>query len=297
MEPASPRPGTRCAILTGGASGIGRALAEELALRGVHVVLADRQLELAEEVATGIRERGGSARATELDVRDLERFRQVVKDTWAETGRLDYLFNNAGIGAAGEMREYEPGDWDEVIDVNLRGVTNGLLAAYPQMIAQGFGHIVNTASMAGLMTGPAPGSYVATKHAVVALSRALRMEARDFGVKVSVLCPGVIRTPILEGGRYGRFEDFDPSLAQDRWERMRPMDPRELARRTLRDLDRDRGIIVHPRWWKVFWYLDRLSPWLVGKIGERMARGVRRDMQEARRRASKAAPAEPGPTD
>ena len=149
--------------MTGGASGIGRALAEELATRGVHVVLADRQAELAEQVASGIRARGGAATATELDVRDPHRFRKVVQSTKAETGRLDYLFNNAGIGVAAETRDLETADWDDVIDVNLRGVCHGILAAYPVMIEQGFGHIVNTASMAGLAPWPGMGSYIATK--------------------------------------------------------------------------------------------------------------------------------------
>jgi NAD(P)-dependent dehydrogenase (short-subunit alcohol dehydrogenase family) len=106
----------RTAIITGGASGIGRALAEELARAGVHVVLADRQLELAEQVAADIRVRGGSATVAELDVRDADRFRAVVQTTVAQGNCLDYLFNNAGIGVTGEMREYESWDWDDVIE-------------------------------------------------------------------------------------------------------------------------------------------------------------------------------------
>ncbi len=153
-----PRKGPRSAIVTGGASGIGRALAEELASGGVHVVLADRQMELAESVASDIRQRGGEARAMESDVRDLERFRKVVETIVDDTGRLDYLFNNAGIAVYGEMSDYEQADWDDVIDVNLRGITHGILAAYPLMIDQGFGHIVNTASIAGLVTLPMAGS-------------------------------------------------------------------------------------------------------------------------------------------
>ena len=188
----------RTAIVTGGASGIGRALAEELAGAGVHVVLADRQVELAEEVAAGIRKRGGAAVAAELDVRDADRFRALVQLTAAKMGHLDYLFNNAGIIVGGETHEFSPADWDDVIDVNLRGVAHGILVAYPLMIKQGFGHIVNTASMWGLNAGPLQISYTATKHAVVGLSSALRLEARRYGVKVSVLCPGSIRTPMLE---------------------------------------------------------------------------------------------------
>ncbi|MEE8581535.1 MAG: SDR family NAD(P)-dependent oxidoreductase, partial [Myxococcota bacterium] len=150
---------SRTAIVTGGASGIGRALAEELSRRAVHVVLADRQVELAEQVADGIRNRGGSADVAELDVRDLEQVQRVVREASDKTGRLDYLFNNAGIGVAGEMSEYEAADWLDVFDVNLRGVVHGILAAYPLMIKQGFGHIVNTASMAGLVAIPLMGSY------------------------------------------------------------------------------------------------------------------------------------------
>ncbi|MGH7808432.1 MAG: SDR family NAD(P)-dependent oxidoreductase [Thermodesulfobacteriota bacterium] len=266
IERSNQARGTRSAIVTGGASGIGRALAEELAGSGVYVVIADRQVDLAEQVSSGIRAQGGAATATELDVRDLDRFRKVVQVTVAGAGRLDYLFNNAGICVTGEIRDFEPTDWYDVIDVNLRGVANGILAAYPLMIEQGFGHIVNTASITGLIAGPMQGSYSATKYAVVGLSRALRIEGRRYGVKVSVLCPGVIRTPIIEGGRYGRFK-LDPALLVERIKRLRPMDPSLFARRVLRAVERNRGIIIEPKWWGLLWYLDRLSPWL----GERLA--------------------------
>jgi NAD(P)-dependent dehydrogenase (short-subunit alcohol dehydrogenase family) len=279
-------PGTdagRAAIVTGGASGIGRALGQELARGGIHVTLADRQSKLAEEVADRIRTLGGSASAAELDVRDLERFRSLVKEVAAASGRLDYLFNNAGIGVGGEMRDYDAADWDDVFDVNLRGVAHGILAAYPLMIEQGFGHIVNTASMAGLIATPFQGSYAATKHAVVGLSKALRLEAGEHGVKVSVLCPGVIRTPILEGGRYGRLKhEIDPKQAAERFERFRPMDASTFARRVLRAVERDRAIIIEPRWWRLFWYLDRLSPRLAERFGKATWRRMRRDLESTR---------------
>ena len=256
--------GARSAIVTGGASGIGRALAKELAGAGVRVVLADRQVELAEATASGIRENGGAATAAELDVRDLDRFRKLVQDTAADAGQLDYLFNNAGIVVFGEFRDYTPADWDDVIDVNIRGVAHGILAAYPLMIEQGFGHIVNTASMAGLLAMPKVGSYAASKHAVVGLSRALRIEARQYGVNVSTICPGIIRTPMaLEGGRYGRIKA--PEVFAALVERMGPlaMDPSLFARRVLRAVERNRGTIIEgQKWWRLIWYLDRLSPFL-----------------------------------
>ncbi len=271
------------AVVTGAASGIGQALAEALAARGVPVTLADRQLELAEEVAAGIRERGGFADVAELDVRDAEGFRSVVDDATAAAGRLDYLFNNAGIGVGAEMATYETADWDDVIDVNLRGVAHGILAAYPRMIEQGSGHIVNTASMAGLIAGAFQGSYTATKHAVVGLSKSLRLEAEPYGVRVSVLCPGVIRTPILRGGRYGRVKlDFDPEESERLFERLRPMDPARFAQRALAAVNRNRAIIIEPRWWRLFWYLERLSPALSARLFRSSYRRAQRELKASR---------------
>lgn len=194
-------------------------------------------------------------------MRSAEAWAALAEETHERTGRIDYLFNNAGIGVGGEMRDYDLEDWDDVFDVNLRGVAYGIQAVYPRMIAQRSGHIVNTASVAGLVAAP-EGSYTATKHAVVGLSKALRIEARRHGVRVSVLCPGVIRTPILSGGKFGRIKMRGVSDAQilRLWEKMRPMAPAELARRTLRALERDEAIIVIPRWWKIFWLIERVSP-------------------------------------
>ncbi|MGB8331491.1 MAG: SDR family NAD(P)-dependent oxidoreductase, partial [Polyangiales bacterium] len=141
----------KTAFITGGASGIGRAFAEELAEQGAAVILADRQIELAEDVATAIRQAGGQATAQELDVRDPAQFQRVVDDTVARMGRVDYFFNNAGIGVGGEIATYTLADWDDVLDVNVRGVAHGIQAVYPVMRAQRSGHIINTASIAGLL--------------------------------------------------------------------------------------------------------------------------------------------------
>ncbi len=212
--------GGAVAIITGGASGIGRALGEALARRGAHVVLADRQIELAETVAEGIRAKGGRATAAELDVSDFPAIDRLVRETVESLGRLDYMFNNAGIGISGEVRYYDIKDWERVFDVNIRGVINGVQAAYPVMLRQGYGHIVNTASMAGLFPFPVVISYVTSKYAVVGLSTALRIEAAASGVRVSVLCPGTIRTPILEGGKYGKaLQLLPPEVWRRHWER------------------------------------------------------------------------------
>ena len=268
------------AIMTGGASGIGRALSEALGRRGASVVLADRQTELAQEVAAGIQERGGKASAVELDVTDFTAVDQLVRATVQAQGRLDYMFNNAGIAIGGEVRVCQIEDWDSVLNVNLHGVVNGVQAAYPVMLSQGYGHIVNTASMAGLLPMPTAVSYAATKHAVVGLSKSLRVEAASYGVRVSVLCPGFIRTPILHGGKYGKQLQPIPQEIQEEFIRKyRPMDPARFAEKVLDALARNKALIIVPGWWRLFWWLSRLSPSLELALAQRSYRSVRKAMQ------------------
>jgi NADP-dependent 3-hydroxy acid dehydrogenase YdfG len=168
----------KVAFVTGGASGIGEALATKLAGAGAEVWIADRQIDKAQQLAQGLSSGGAKAHAIELDVRDYSSFERAVADAMQEAGRIDYLFNNAGIGVSGEIASYTLDDWNDVFDVNLRGVVHGIQAVYPIMIRQHFGHIVNTASMAGLTTGASQASYTATKHAVVAISRDIARRSR-----------------------------------------------------------------------------------------------------------------------
>jgi NAD(P)-dependent dehydrogenase (short-subunit alcohol dehydrogenase family) len=271
------------AIVTGGASGIGRALSEALARRGASVTLADLQAEAAEAVAAALRASGWSASAAALDVTDFESVKRLVERVAKEHGRLDFMFNNAGIAVGGEIRDHTIDAWNRIIDVNLRGVVHGVQAAYPIMLRQGFGHIVNTASMAGLLPEPLATSYSATKHAVVGLSKGLRVEAANLGVRVSVLCPGVIRTPILSGGRYGIFLGNLPEqelreVALKHFERFRPMEAGRFATKVLDQVVRNRAIIVVPAWWKLFWWLDRLSPSLILALSGHGIESARREL-------------------
>jgi NADP-dependent 3-hydroxy acid dehydrogenase YdfG len=267
----------KIAFITGGASGIGAALATKLADGGAEVWIADRQIDKAQQLAQGLSSGGAKAHAIELDVRDYPSFERAVADALQKSGRIDYLFNNAGIGVSGEIASYTLDDWNDVFDVNLRGVVHGIQAVYPIMIRQRSGHIVNTASMAGLTTNASQASYTATKHAVVAISRTLRVEAERHGVQVSVLCPGVIRTPILTGGEYGRIDL--PGVSNEdilkSWERLRPMAPEKFAERVLRAVLRNDAIIVVPAWWKTWWYLERLSPALSLRLAKAMLKRVR----------------------
>jgi len=265
----------KIAFVTGGASGIGAALTAKLVDGGAEVWIADRQIRAAQELAQRLNSGGAKAHAIELDVRSYPSFERAVAEAVQQSGRIDYLFNNAGIAVGGEIDSYTLDDWNDVFDVNLHGVVHGIQAVYPIMIRQHSGHIVNTASMAGLVATPAQGSYTASKHAVVALSKVLRVEAERHGVQVSVFCPGAIRTPILAGGKYGRFNGISDEQLLKFWEPFRPMAPEKFAERALRAVLRGDAIIVVPAWWKAFWYLERLSPALARRAGRLALKRIR----------------------
>jgi NAD(P)-dependent dehydrogenase (short-subunit alcohol dehydrogenase family) len=273
----------KTAIITGGASGIGAALARALAARGADVVIADRQIELADQLARELTDAGARVEAAELDVRDSSSVERLAKRTIDRTGAIDFLFNNAGIGVGGEMDAYDVADWDDVFDVNLRGVAYGVHAVYPHMVRRGHGHIINTASMAGLVSAAGEGSYTAAKHGVVGLSKSLRVEARRHGVRVSVLCPGAIRTPILTGGKYGRlnYVGLTNERILEMWSMVRPMDADVFADKALRAIAANEAIIVIPTWWKAFWYLERISPSVSLRLWEGMLAKMRRDIESS----------------
>jgi NAD(P)-dependent dehydrogenase (short-subunit alcohol dehydrogenase family) len=249
------------AIITGGASGIGRAIAEALSQRGAQVILADLQADLAETVAVGIRAAGGDAIAVGIDVTDFQAMKALIEQTLRTKGRIDYLFNNAGIVVIGEAQHYDITDWNRVIEVNLGGIVNGVQAAYPVMCRQGFGHIVNTSSFAGLLPMAGILSYTTSKHAVVGLSTALRTEAIAWGVRVSVLCPGPVETAIMNGGKFGKvIKPLPLEVQRQFWEQGRPIAADEFARRALIAVTKNQAIIVIPGRWKIAWWIYRLSP-------------------------------------
>jgi NAD(P)-dependent dehydrogenase (short-subunit alcohol dehydrogenase family) len=267
------------AIVTGGASGIGKALAEALAERGCEVVLADVNAQLAENAAAEIYSRGLKARAASVDVTNFAAVSNAVDETIKRCGRLDYMFNNAGISISGEVLAHRIEDWDRIVDVNLRGVINGIQAVYPLFVKQGFGHIVNTASMRGLVPVPLSVSYGATKAAVISISKSLRAEAAPAGVRVSVLCPGVIKTPMVLGGSSHRDLQLELGMAQrENWQRLLPMDPQRFAQKALRQIARNKPIIVIPSWWRLMWWLDQASPrvsiLVAQKLFERLKRST-----------------------
>jgi len=263
----------KIAIVTGAASGIGRALARELARRGAEVLLADVQMDAALGVAAEITASGGKAAAHYLDVADSEAVERYVARVAAEKGRLDYMFNNAGIAIIGEFRDLPAADCKRMLDINVNGVFAGTAAAYAVMIRQGAGHIVNTASLAGLVASPGLVAYGASKHAVVGLSLSLRAEAAAYGVRVSAVCPGFIRTPLLDSKTVGMPKQ---SKSQARVHEM-AMAPEICAAQALAGVAKNKAIIPITGHAKLIWALSRYVPALVHAGSRRMAARLHRE--------------------
>ncbi len=259
-------------LITGGASGIGRAVGERLASLGARVFLADKNAAGADQTAAAIRARGGEANGLALDVTDADAYRRVVDELVEREKRIDYFFNNAGIAIGGEIRDLTLDVWRKVIDVNLWGVIHGVTAVYPHMLRQRSGHIVNTASMAGLVPFPGGAVYGVTKFGVVALSTALRAEGHALGVKVSVVCPGFIETPIYQAAIYVNVDREKMIQAIP----VKPIPVERCARVIVDGVARDKPIITVGKSAFVAWWFWRLAPSLFLQIAGRSLGDFRR---------------------
>jgi len=249
------------AIVTGAGSGIGAALCRALVKAGADVVCTDIDGDAAERTAAGL---GAGARAARLDVIDAAAVQAAVDEVVNRAGRLDLMFNNAGIVWGGDSELLTLDQWNAIIDINIRGVVHGVAAAYPLMVRQGHGHIINTASMAGLTAAGQITSYVMTKHAVVGLSLALRSEAAARGVGVLVVCPSAVETPILDKGAVGGFVGRDYFLKGQGVKKA--YDPDRLARDALRAIERNKALLVKPRVAHAQWLFARLAPTLMNRM-------------------------------
>ncbi len=247
----------KVAIITGAGSGIGMGLSQQLSKHGAHVVISDINEDRINQVEEEIKASGGNVTAGKLDVSDHGDVTKMVNDTVKEHGRLDYIFNNAGIAIAGDAKDFTIDDWRSVLEVNLFGVVNGVDAAYPIMVKQGFGHIVNIASIEGLVPFRGTVSYVASKYGVVGLSNTLRIEGKDYGVKVSVVCPGLIKTAIYDDSK---LIDIDRDEAMAFINKLKGMTGEECAIDILRGVEKNKGVIKVEKTAKILGFIARLSP-------------------------------------
>ncbi|MGO2110305.1 MAG: SDR family oxidoreductase [Pseudoclavibacter sp.] len=244
----------RVAIVTGGASGIGRGIAEQLIAEGASVVIADIEQTALDRTAAEI-----GATGVRVDVREAADIERLRDETFARHGRVDIVVNNAGVGPISRMRDLTLDDWRWMIEVNLFGVINGVHTFLPVLEAnEGGGHIVNTSSMAALGTTSRVGPYTAAKCGVRGLSEVLDLELREDGsdVRVTVLVPGTVHTNIgtsqrnREGGEHGGLHDVD--IADDIAAGMRWMTPREVGAVVTHSIRTDDlYAITHPDWWHI----------------------------------------------
>lgn len=244
----------KVAVVTGGGSGIGRSLAHAFAKRGARIVLADIERPTLDAVASELEQAGSDVLALRVDVADSKQVADLAGAVYDTFGAAHVLCNNAGIGHGGRISDLSLEEWDWVLRVNLFGVIHGLHAFLPRMLASGEpSHIVNTASLAGLVSMPGLAPYSASKYAVVAISEALAMECAGSNVGVSVLCPGFVRTRIAESDRLARPEIPARPLTPER-EQMQNLvrmmigagaDPDLIAQRVLEGIDQ-RALYIVP---------------------------------------------------
>lgn len=252
---------SRTAVVTGAGSGIGRAIASALVRRGFKVGVVDIDMAAAAETVASVTAAGGSAEAYECDVSDAEQVQGMCDHFYEAWGEVGLLVNNAGIGGGGYVGETSIDDWRKVVGINLFGVLHGCHAFIPRMKETGRGHIVNTASIAGLFPVMGFSPYNTTKAAVVSLSETLAVELAPFNIGVTILCPSMVPTSIMdnslkvvsiegyEAGEWGA-QLINTGLRQSR------ITVDDVARKVLEGVDKGRlFVLTNPASWMNWFYV------------------------------------------
>lgn len=258
---------SKTAVITGAASGIGRALAVAWARRGWRIGVADIDMEGAERTLGMVEQVGGRGGVFQCDVRRLEEVQAMADHFFSDWGRVDILVNNAGVAVLGFTGDVPEEEWQRVMDVNLWGVIYGCHAFIPRMREQPGGQIVNLASSAGVVSMPEMGPYNTTKAAVISLSETLRTELASDGIGVTVVCPMFINTDILKTACYTtqwEKEAFQYACGNAR------MSVEEVAQRIVKAVDENKLYVFPQLSAKFFWAIKRITPggfyWLFANL-------------------------------
>lgn len=258
-------------IVTGAASGLGRAIALRYAREQADICIADINREGASETQALVESCGAKAWVFDLNVASPQQWEQLKAAVQARWGGLDVLVNNAGVAAGDRVEQGKWEDWEWIIDINLKSVVLGCRMFTPMMKTQGSGHILNTASLAGLIKAPGMSSYNVTKAGVVALSETIHHELKPYGIYVTVLCPSFFKTNLDSSLRTS-----DPSSKQLLAELFEAseLDADQVADRAYRSMEKNQ-LICNPhklgrRAYFVKQYLPRLFAYMVGKIAKEM---------------------------
>lgn len=254
-------------VLTGAASGIGRAVAGALAAAGATVHALDSNAAGLESLSVA-NPGAGEIHPHALDVSDRASYADVIRKVMECSGRIDFLFNNAGVTQLGEAQNIPFERWQRLLDINLMGVVHGTGLVYPIMIAQGGGHIINTASIAGGTGYATAAAYTASKGAILEYTRSLRSEAKGYGVRISVACPGYVNSSlfkqdcIIGADRDAVIKDLP----------VRMMTPAEAAGHLLRGVAKGRNSIIFPFSAIFLWTLSNWAPALIGPFHRKFLR-------------------------
>ncbi|MGQ9475396.1 MAG: SDR family NAD(P)-dependent oxidoreductase [Actinomycetota bacterium] len=252
----------RTAVVTGAASGLGRGIALALAEAGCHLVIADVDAEGLDRARDEIERMGRECLARRVDVSSRQDLEDLTEDSLAWRGGVDLLVNNAGVAVSGELDVIPVEDIEWIIGVNLMGELYGCRFFLPHMVGRGEGHIVNIASLSGLVALPLHVAYTVTKFGVVGLSELLWAEARNHGVGVTVVCPGAISTNIGFHTR-NHYRTEKQRVNEERYAAMlreRGMDPREAGRKIVEAVADGRFLVLLGREAYLLYYLKRLAP-------------------------------------
>jgi NAD(P)-dependent dehydrogenase (short-subunit alcohol dehydrogenase family) len=260
MDPTLGRFPQKRAFVTGAGSGLGRALCCHLARLGWTLGIQDVNPTTAWETLEQVVALGGRGEVYVFDVSKWEAFEEAARAFVSAHGGIDLAVNNAGVAAAGPVGEIPVTDWQWIVGINLFGVIHGCHAFAPVMKAQRSGHIVNIASLAGLVTAPHLGAYSATKFAVVGLSEAMRMELDGTGASVSVVCPSFFQTSLNESARAAVTEADQMRQAVAVLMQRSSLSAEGVAACILDAVARDRLYVLPHRDGRFLWFLKRLSP-------------------------------------
>ncbi|MEM7552172.1 MAG: SDR family oxidoreductase [Bacteroidota bacterium] len=255
-------------LITGGASGIGRELCFQLGHKGAKVIVADINTELSSDLIDRLKDHKINSGYHNLDVSNYEAFESLLKNIVQNHGSIDIVINNAGVACAGEVRDLSIEKWRQVMKVNLEGVINGSVASYKEMCLQGYGQIVNIASMAGLTAFPISVPYGTSKFAVVGLTKSLRLEGKGLGIKVNTICPGYIDTPLLANTEIINA-DRDTFLSKIPF---KLITVEKAVQIILKGVEKNKAQLIFPRYARV---LNKLGHFFPGLLEWQLSKSVK----------------------
>jgi NAD(P)-dependent dehydrogenase (short-subunit alcohol dehydrogenase family) len=264
----------RTALVTGAASGIGRATALAFARLGADLVICDIDEAKLEEAAAELRKLGREVFSETLDVADATQMERFAEAVHGRVEAVDILMNNAGVAIGGPFLATSLEDWDWILGINLKGVVHGCHYFIPRMVQRGRGgHVVNVSSAAGYSAASVLAAYNATKFAVLGLSEALWDELQPRGISVTAVCPGIIDTPITRNARL--VGEMDASERREEMVgryRRRGYSPERVAANIVKAMQRDRLVApISPEAWALY-YGKRFAPWAMRWLGQRLSR-------------------------